>query len=254
MNAPGADLTGQDFTDAELTDADLSGADLMGVDFRGATLVDADLSETDLTGGDLRGADLTDADLSGATLTGTDLRDADLTDVSLTDATLTGADEEALESGHESGDASLVSLVESVVTGAILVLAFALLAIGWSGFWLVFVIGFAAVYPAATRLARWYENETRAAGSVSDGSGRSNSNSSSNPDSSRGERATTLETVRERYAAGELTDAEFERRVEQLLEPEPVSDAEGASRASETDPADPTHETETERERETERR
>jgi 3-hydroxyacyl-CoA dehydrogenase len=36
-----------------------------------------------------------------------------------------------------------------------------------------------------------------------------------------------LETLRDRYARGELTDEEFERRVERLLETESVSDAVG---------------------------
>ncbi|WP_337652738.1 SHOCT domain-containing protein [Halomontanus rarus] len=66
---------------------------------------------------------------------------------------------------------------------------------------------------------------------------------------------TTLETVRERYAAGELTDAEFERRVEGLLETDSVSDAEGVSRASEAEFIDAEREVEPAyRERETERR
>ena len=50
-----ADLSGADFSGANLRSADFSGANLRGVDFSGA----------DLSGADLRSANLSDADLSG---------------------------------------------------------------------------------------------------------------------------------------------------------------------------------------------
>ena len=112
--APGCgavNLTGANFTDANLSDASfygfleihpgqppvrrrsnsldaiLSGADLSGADLgvgllQGANLVDADLT----------GASLVDATLTDANLTNADLTDASLADTDLTDATITGAD------------------------------------------------------------------------------------------------------------------------------------------------------------------
>ncbi len=42
-----------------------------------------------------------------------------------------------------------------------------------------------------------------------------------------------LETLRERYAAGELTDEQFERKLERLLDTETLEDAEAWTRARE---------------------
>lgn len=44
-----------------------------------------------------------------------------------------------------------------------------------------------------------------------------------------------LETLRERYAAGELTDAQFERKLERLLETETLEDVERWKRAARED-------------------
>ena len=63
-----ADLSGAVLSDADLSDADLSGADLRCADLSGADLSDAVLRCADLSGADLSGAVLSDADLSGAVL------------------------------------------------------------------------------------------------------------------------------------------------------------------------------------------
>lgn len=50
---------------------------------------------------------------------------------------------------------------------------------------------------------------------------------------------TPLETLRRRYAAGELTDEQFEHKLEQLLETETIEDVEGRTereRLRETEP------------------
>ena len=78
---PGADLSG----------ADLRNADLSGVELSAANLNDADLSGADLSGAILLGVDLRDADLSGADLSGADLRDADLSYAYLTGANIYNA-------------------------------------------------------------------------------------------------------------------------------------------------------------------
>ena len=89
-NLTDADLTDADLTRANLTDADLTGADLTGANLTGADLTGANLTGAYLTGANLTGADLTRADLAGADLTRADLAGADLTDANLTDADLTG--------------------------------------------------------------------------------------------------------------------------------------------------------------------
>ena len=92
-NLSGADLSGADlrdvdisgwrFTGTNLRDADLSGANLLGAEFE-----DADLSGADLTAANLRGADLRGADLSGANLTDANLRNANLSGANLSGANL----------------------------------------------------------------------------------------------------------------------------------------------------------------------
>lgn len=54
----------------------------------------------------------------------------------------------------------------------------------------------------------------------------------SNPQESRmdSDQQDALETLRERYARGELTDEQFERKVERLLETETLEDVEDRSR------------------------
>ena len=142
-------------------------------------------------GQDRGGRDLSGADLTGANLTGANLEEGD------------GA----------GGETPLVSLVQAVVSGAIISIGVFLLVADWSLFWLVFVIGFVAVLPAATKLAEWYES-------------RSTDVDETEPEDDK--QASALATLRDRYASGEIDEAEFERRVERLLETESVADAEDA--------------------------
>ena len=97
-----ARLENVDFTDADLTGADLSRANmenahLTDADLRRVDLTGANLEFAPLTGADLSHADLTDAylgmlDLTGATLDSADLRRANLMHTDLTDANLSRAD------------------------------------------------------------------------------------------------------------------------------------------------------------------
>lgn len=137
----------------------------------------------------------------------------------------------------------------AVGIASMLVLGLGLLALfaGFDLFWVVFVIGFAVVVPIVATLygdederSEWWNEEWQ------DGWG-SNSNRERNR-SERHEQASTdqeigrdegettdtpLETIRRRYARGELTDAQFERKLELLLETETLEDAEDRYRARE---------------------
>jgi uncharacterized membrane protein len=202
--------------DEDLSGRDLSGADLSGSDFRGVDFSGGDLSGTDLSGSDLRQADLGEADLTDADLNGADLRNANLAGAELNGATLTGADlrNAAFEPGGGTDDTSLSSLVGSVVTGAVVTVGVALLVAGWSDAWVVFVVGLVAVLPASVKLAEWYESR--------------GTDEDPGTDEEVDERQAALATLRDRYANGEIDEAEFERRVERLLETESVADAESA--------------------------
>lgn len=93
----GADLSGANLVDVDLSDANLSYANLVGTDLYDTDLSDANLSYADLRGALMRGADLSnvylyDADLSGAYLRRADLSYANLTGAKLRNAVLSYAD------------------------------------------------------------------------------------------------------------------------------------------------------------------
>lgn len=98
--------------------------------------------------------------------------------------------------------------VSGVVTALTLTVAFGLLAAGFEFFWVAFVVGFGGVMPIAVGLAKraGVQRDRPDAGSDS-------------------EQVDALDELRRRYARGDLTDAEFERRLERLLETESVADA-----------------------------
>jgi len=108
----------------------------------------------------------------------------------------------------EDDDTPLEQTVGGLVVGGILLVAFGLLALGVPWFWIAFPVGFAGVLPAAIGLVRLYERRKDDA-----------------EDDQPAEQEAALATLRERYARGELTEAEFERKVERLLETETVADA-----------------------------
>ncbi len=116
--------------------------------------------------------------------------------------------------GVPEDDSPATSAVAGVVTFLTLAVAFGLLALGWPYFWVAFPVGFGGVLPAAVGLAKWYGAE--------DAPG----------ESARDEREDALATLRERYARGDIDEAEFERRVERLLETESVDRAEATHGAS----------------------
>ncbi|MDS0261501.1 SHOCT domain-containing protein [Haloarcula sp. S1CR25-12] len=104
-------------------------------------------------------------------------------------------------------DDSLTAVVAGAVTTLTLVVAFGLLFAGVPWFWVAFPVGFGGVLPMALGATRRYERRRA---------------DDRRPVSDEDD---ALATLRDRYARGELTDEEFERQVETLLETEDAATA-----------------------------
>jgi len=87
------------------------------------------------------------------------------------------------------------------VTALTLLVGFGLLAAGVSYFWVAFVVGFAGLLPMSLGAVQLYERRKDEAGTTTDSDD-------------------AIDELRRRYARGELTAAEFEQRVEKLIETE----------------------------------
>lgn len=124
--------------------------------------------------------------------------------------------------------------LEEIVSGAVFaltfVVGFGLMFAGVPFFWVAFPVGFAGVLPMAVGLVRLYQKRTESADS----------------DTASSDTEDALEELRQRYARGELTEAEFERRLERLLETESVHEAQQYT--DRIDAADRSRERERERE------
>jgi uncharacterized membrane protein len=112
--------------------------------------------------------------------------------------------------GDDDEGSSLEAIAAGVVSIITLGVAFGLLALEQSYFWVAFPVGFGGGMPLAVGLVRWYESRMDANESTQQG---------------QTERDAALAELRNRYARGELNDKEFEARVERLLETESVADA-----------------------------
>lgn len=112
----------------------------------------------------------------------------------------------------DDDETPLEQLVGGVVIGGILLTAFTLLALDFPWFWVAFPVGFAGVLPAAIALVRLYERRQEGSANGTGTTTRGNDEA--------------LAALRDRYARGEMTDEEFERRVERLIETESTSNAE----------------------------
>ena len=138
------------------------------------------------------------------------------------------------DGGRRESESDDETPLETIAAGAVTLLtlgvAFGLLALGNPFFWVAFPVGFGGGMPLAIGLARWYESKEKATG---DGSTESRSDTDA-----------ALESLRNRYARGELDDEEFESRVERLLETESVAEASSSVRrrreAAEADEGAPT--------------
>lgn len=114
-------------------------------------------------------------------------------------------------------ESPLEEIAAGITIGLILTVAFGLLALGIPWFWIAFPVGFAGVLPVVMGLVKLYERRRARSGRRSE--------------TSTIDAEDALETLRERYARGELTDEQFERRLDRLLETETLEDVERRSRA-----------------------
>jgi len=114
-----------------------------------------------------------------------------------------------METPESTDDRPLEAIVSGAVFALTFIVGFGLMFAGQPYFWVAFPVGFAGVLPIALGLVRRYERDRES----TDGRRMT------------GETEDALEQLRWRYARGELTDDEFERRVERLLETESVQDA-----------------------------
>jgi uncharacterized protein YjbI with pentapeptide repeats len=90
-NLRGVDLRGAELRSVNLSCADISGANLSNANLSGADLSYANLSDASFCGADLSGAYLSGVDLSEANLSGADLSDVDLSYANLSEANLSDA-------------------------------------------------------------------------------------------------------------------------------------------------------------------
>jgi uncharacterized membrane protein len=126
------------------------------------------------------------------------------------------------------------SVVSTLVTG--IWLAALLLGLDW---WLGFMLfGYIVIVPLTALLfgdedeiSEWWDDDEPSV----DTSDRETTD----------EQDDALETLRQRYARGELTDEQFERKVEQLLETETLEDIEGQTEPTTTGTATREPESET---------
>lgn len=117
----------------------------------------------------------------------------------------------------------LTEIVSLLVTGVWLSLLF----VGPSGWWLVaLIVGYAVVVPLVSILAG--EDETNDESTVEQTVPVQSGHSPTTGDRREPSRDNrdALERLRQRYAEGELTDEQFERKVEKLLETETLEDVE----------------------------
>ena len=123
----------------------------------------------------------------------------------------------------------LPGVVAGATTLAVLTVAFGAMALGVPYFWVAFPVGFGVVLPAAVGLAGWFEASSARAGTPAPRSSDDGAGSVAGRDETVHDDA--LQTLRGRYARGELDESEFERRVERLLETETVKQAADWTRA-----------------------
>ncbi|PSQ18843.1 hypothetical protein BRD00_03605 [Halobacteriales archaeon QS_8_69_26] len=125
----------------------------------------------------------------------------------------------------DSEDDAAVPLVVFSVLGA----GFVALFLGQGWFWMVWVLGFAVLLPMVAVLSDHY-------GPFLGGSGERKRSRTREVTTTDDEDQAALETLKQRYAAGEIDEEEFERRLERLVENERIEDVERRHREKDRDP------------------
>jgi len=116
----------------------------------------------------------------------------------------------------------------------VLAVAFTGLFLGVENWWVAFVVGYGAVVPLIAMLTGEDEESEEAehiADATTDDRARDRTDASDS-------KSDALDTLRERYARGELSEQQFEAKLERLLETETLEDArEDVERRDRTDDA-----------------
>ena len=103
------------------------------------------------------------------------------------------------------------------------------LAAGFPYFWVIFVIGLLVVVPLVGLLfgaEDWRKWDPLSDEFWEDISGEADESRIEDVEQGDGDIPDPLETLRDRYARGELSEAQFERKLELLLETETIEDVE----------------------------
>jgi uncharacterized membrane protein len=119
------------------------------------------------------------------------------------------------------GRGERAAVAGGLTTLAILAVAFGAMALGVPYFWVVFPVGFGGVLPLVVAATARRDRATGRASTGADAPGTG---------SEADEADEALAALRARYARGDLDEAEFERRLEVVLETETVGDAVGWTR------------------------
>jgi len=117
---------------------------------------------------------------------------------------------------------NITGIVSLLVTG----LWMAALFTGVENWWIVLIIGYAVVLPLAGILAGEDQDSDARAGEWTGQREKTEQTQSGSDSSGSASSETPLESLRRRYAEGELTDEQFERKLDRLLETETLEDVE----------------------------
>jgi hypothetical protein len=139
-----------------------------------------------------------------------------------------------------------------VVSMLTLAVAFGGLFLGVPNWWVAFIVGYGFVLPAVAMLERGDEEEASSERTDHATTPTSSSPSTTNHTEREGSKNDALETLRDRYARGELSEQQFETKLERLLETETLEDARDTVARSRHNPADDAESTDDERDRELE--
>jgi uncharacterized membrane protein len=142
-----------------------------------------------------------------------------------------GPDAEWWDDSVADADDPVVGAVVLLVLGAGLGSLFGLPILNAIDFWVIFAIGYAVVVPLVSVL--------RGRDGASHTTSRAEDAADASEDASDDDVDAALDRLRDRYARGDLSDEQFERKLETLLETETPEDARARlDRGRDADPAD----------------